>query len=63
MDGDEIRLRHELLERNHAYADLRGPRRLNIGVVGDEFHAERRQALSNKDADTAEPYDPDGLLR
>src|SRR6201999_1541116 len=43
-------------------AHLRGPCRLDVGVVGDDLHTERGHALRDQRADAAEADDAEGLL-
>ncbi len=44
------------------HAELAGARAADVGVVGDDVHAEGRQPLRDEDADPAEAHDTDGLL-
>ena len=62
MDADEVRLRQQGVEVDQPDAHLGGPAGLHVGVVGDDVHPERRQALRDQDADAAEADDADGLL-
>ena len=45
------------------HTQLGRARWLNVGVVRDQVHAERGEALCNEDPDPAEPHDTDGLVR
>ena len=54
--------REQRVEVDQADAHLRGAAGLDVGVVGDDVHAERRQPLGDEHADAAEADDADGLL-
>jgi hypothetical protein len=41
---------------------VRGTRRLHVGVVGDDLHAERGHPLRDERADAAQTHDTEGLL-
>ena len=58
----EVGLGEQGVEVDQADAHLRGPAGLDVGVVGDDVHAERREPVRHEDADPAEPDDADGLL-
>ena len=45
------------------HAQLGRSRWLNVGVVRDQVHTERGEALGNEDPDPAEPHNADGLVR
>ena len=62
MHRHEVGLGEQRVEVDQADAHLRGPAGLDVGVVGDDVHAERREPLGDQDADPAEPDDADGLL-
>ena len=62
VHGDEVRLRHQLVETHHPHPHLRGAPGLHVRVVGDHVHAEGGQPLRDEHADAAEPDDADGLL-
>jgi hypothetical protein len=62
VDGDEVRFAEQLLQRDQPHAELGGAARLDVGVVGDQRHAEGGQSLGDEDADAAQPDDADGLL-
>ena len=58
----EVGLGEQRVEVDQADAHLRGAAGLDVGVVGDDVHAERREPLRDEDADPAEADDADGLL-
>jgi hypothetical protein len=62
VDGDEVALFEQLVQRHAAHAHLCGPGGRHVGVVGDDVHAECRQPLRDEHADAAEPDDADRLL-
>ena len=45
------------------HTQLGRSRWLNVGVVRDQVHTERGEALGNEDPDPAEPHNADGLVR
>jgi hypothetical protein len=55
-------LAEQLLQRHHADAELRGPARLDVGVVGDQRDAEGGQPLGDQLADPAQPDHADDLV-
>ncbi len=62
VDGDEVGLAEQLLERDQPDTELRGAAGLDVGVVGDEGDAEGGQPLGDQDADAAQAHHADGLL-
>jgi len=60
---DEVSIGQQLIEGDHVHTQLGRSRRLNVGVVRDQVHAERGEALGNEDPDPAEPHDADCLVR
>ncbi len=62
VHGDEVRDLEQLVEREELDAHLRGPRGLDVGVVGDDLHAEGGHPLRDQHADAAEADDAEGLL-
>ena len=55
--------RQHLAEREQGDPHLGRPGRRDVGVVGQQGHAEGGQPLRDQDADTAEPEHPHGLAR
>ena len=62
VHADEVGLGHQVVEADHPHPHLGGPAGLDVGVVGDDVHAERAQPLRDEHADAAEADDADGLL-
>ena len=62
VHGDEVRLGEQLVEGDHPDAELRGACGLDVGVVGHEPHAERREPLGDEQPDAPEADDADGLV-
>ena len=62
VDGDEVRLREQLVEREQRDAELLGAGGGDVGVVGDDVRRRTPQALGDQGADAAEADDADGLL-
>jgi hypothetical protein len=62
VDGDEVALRQQLVQADQPDADLRGPGRLHVRVVGEQPDAERGQPLGDQYADPAEADHADGLV-
>ena len=62
VDRHEVGLREQRVEVDQAHAHLRGAAGLDVGVVGDHRHPERRETLRHEHADPAEADDADGLL-
>ena len=63
MNGDEVRLPQQFLQRQQRHAQLGGAGRLHIRVVSDQPHAERAQPLGHEQADAAQAHDTHGLVR
>jgi hypothetical protein len=61
VDGDEVALAQQLLQAHQPDAELRGAGGLDVRVVGDDVHVERRQPLGDEHADAAETEHADGL--
>ncbi len=62
VDGDEVRLAEQLLQRDQPDAELRGTAGLDVGVVGDQGDPEGGQPLGHQHADAAQAHHADGLL-
>ena len=62
VDRDEVALAQQLVERHQPHADLRGARRRDVGVVGDQRGAERRHPLGEQHADAPEADHADRLV-
>ena len=62
VDGDEVGLFEQLVESDQLDAHLGRTAGLDVGVVGDDLHAEGAEPLSDEDADAAQADDADGLL-
>ena len=62
VDRHEVGLGEQGVEVDEAYAHLGGTAGLDVGVVGDHGHAERREPLGDEHPDAAEADDADGLL-
>ena len=62
VDAHEVGLGQQRVEVDEPDAHLGGAAGLDVGVVGDDVHAERAQPLGDEDADPAEADDADGLL-
>ncbi|CAB4572938.1 unannotated protein [freshwater metagenome] len=62
MDRYEVALGEELIERDQLRIELRGPRRLEIRVVGQDLHAEGGHTLCDQLTDSAEADDAEFLL-
>ena len=62
VDRDEVALLEQLVEREQLHAELLRAGARDVGVVGDDAHAERLQARGDERADAAEADDADGLL-
>jgi hypothetical protein len=62
VDGDEVGLLQQLVERDELHAELLGAGRRDVGVVGDDVDAERLQTRRDERADAAEADDAERLL-
>lgn len=62
MDGDEVGDLEQLVQGQHLDAHLGGAGGLDVGVVGDDLHAEAGHALGDQRADPAQTHDTEGLL-
>src|SRR5690606_21621385 len=61
VDGGEVALAQQLVQRDEFHAELGGAGGLYVRVVRDDVHVERGEALGDQDADAAEAEHPDGL--
>ena len=61
MDGDEVGLGHEFVERQHLDPHVTRPVGRDVGVVGAQAHPEGEGPLRHQRADAAEPDDTEGL--
>jgi hypothetical protein len=57
VDADEIGLGEQLAQAGQAYAQLAGPGRRHVGVIGDHRHAEGGETLGHQHADLAQAED------
>ena len=62
VDAHEVGLGQQRVEVDEPDPHLGGAAGLDVGVEGDDVHAERAQPLGDEDADPAEADDADGLL-
>ena len=62
VDGDEVRLRQELVEGHQLHAELGGAGGGDVGVVREDLGVEALQAGRDEGADPAEADDADLLL-
>ena len=62
VDRHEVGLGEQRVEVDEPDPHLGGAAGLDVGVVGDDRHAEGAQALGHEDADPAQADDADGLL-
>jgi hypothetical protein len=62
VDGDEVRLAEQLVQRHQPDAELGGAAGLDVGVVGEQGDAEGRQPLGDQHADPPQADHTDGLL-
>jgi len=62
VHADEVGLREQFLEAHQADAELGRARRRHVRVIGDQRHAEGREALSDQHPDLAEAEDPRHLV-
>ena len=63
VDGQDVRGGHQLGQVHHAGAELGGAGLGDVGVVGQQVHAEGAQTLGDELADAAEADDSDGLVQ
>jgi hypothetical protein len=61
VQRDEVGLGDQVVEREQLDAEAAGAIGGDVGVVGDEAHAEREGALGDQRADAAEADDAEGL--
>jgi hypothetical protein len=61
VDGDEIRLAHQLLDAHELDTHELGPIHRYERVVGHQTHAERQRPLSHQGTDPAQPDDTEGF--
>ena len=62
MDGDEVRLRQQLVEGHQLHAELGGAGGGDVGVVGEDLGVEALEAGGDQGADAAQADDADLLL-
>ena len=62
MDGDEVRLREQLVQGHQLHAELGGAGGGDVGVVREDLGVEALQAGGHQGADTAQADDADLLL-
>ena len=62
VDGDEVALDKEIVKRHHSDPELRGPRRLDVWVIGNELNTEGTHPLGDEDSDSSEAHDADNLV-
>src|SRR5258705_79549 len=62
VDRDEVALGEQFRKGDELYADLRGPGRRDVGVVGDQAGAEGRESLGDQDADPTQADHADRLV-
>ena len=62
VHGDEVALREQLVEGDQLGAELAGALSGDVGVVGEDLHAEALEPLGDELADAAEADDADLLL-
>ena len=62
MNADDVGFGEESVERHEGHPQLARPRSLDVRVVGQQAHPESRQALRDKDADSAQPENARGLV-
>lgn len=62
MDRDVVARREQLVERQRAGAQITDRRVVEVGVEGDEAHAEAADLAGEHLADPPEADDPDGLV-
>ena len=61
VHADEVGLGQQLIQADHAHAELGRARGGHVGVIGDHLHAERGQPLGDQHPDPAQPEDPGHL--
>ena len=61
VDGDEVGLGHQLVERQQLDAHVPGPVGRDVGVVGAQAHAEGQRPLGHQGTDATEADDAEGL--